>query len=166
MLRGRFEGDRFQLDPAVPKPLPRALAPAGQGSPDAAADAADYAGSLPRSYRWEFDRERIAARSREAAEGARETWRYRFAGEERRQALEDDAVRQACGADAQRLDREMHAERRRWRPHWDVIERHDILLRDEERKRELQRARERLQEPAERPRTTRDRPRTGPALTM
>ena len=167
VLRGKFEGGQFQLDPAVvPKPLPRALVPAGQASPDAAADAADYAGSLPRNYRADFDQERIAARCREAAEGVRQTWRYRFAGEERRQVLEDDAVRQACGADAQRLDREMHAERRQWQRHWDTLLRHDTLLNDEREQREHQRDLERLQEPAERPRTTRDRPRTGPALTM
>ena len=165
VLRGRFEGDRFQLDPVVPKPLPRSLAPADQASPDAAVDAADYAGSLPRSYRAEFDRERIAERSREAAEGARQTWRYRFAGEERRQALEDDAVRQACGADAQRLDREMRAERRQWQRHWDTLVRHDTLLSDEREQRELQREHE-FQESMEQSRTARARERTGPEPTL
>ncbi|MDE3262077.1 MAG: hypothetical protein OYL41_08860, partial [Acidobacteriota bacterium] len=165
VIRGKFEGDQFQLDPVVPKPLPRSLAPADQASPDAAADAADYAGSLPRSYRWEFDEERIAERCREAAEGVRETWRYRFAGEERRQDLEDEAVRQACGADAQRLDREMHAERQRWQRHWDVLKRHDTLLSDEREQRELQRKCE-LQESMEQSRTTRAPERTGPEPTL
>lgn len=167
VLRGRFEGDQFQLGPVVPKPLPRSLAPAGQASPDAAADAADYAGSLPRNYRADFDRERIAARSLEAAAGARETWRYRFAGEERRQVLEDDAVRQACGADAQRLDREMRAERRQWQRHWDTLLRHDTLLNDEREQREHQRDLERLRASMERSRTARasERPGHEPTLT-
>ena len=161
VIRGKFEGDQFQLDPVVPKPLPRSLAPADQASPDAAADAADYAGSLPRSYRWEFDRERIAERCREAAEGVRQTWRYRFVGEERRQVLEDEAVRQACGADAQRLDREMHAERQRWQRHWDVLRRHDTLLSDEREQREHQRDLERLRASMEQSRTTRAPERPG-----
>ena len=165
VIRGKFEGDQLQLEPVVPKPLPRSLVPAGQASPDAAVDAADYAGSLPRSYRADFDQERIAERSREAAEGARQTWRYRFAGEERRQVLEDDAVRQACGADAQRLDREMHAERQRWQRHWDVLKRHDTLLSDEREQRELQRKRE-LQESIEQSRTTRAPARTGRGPTL
>ncbi len=165
VIRGKFEGERFGMGPVVPKALPRALAPAGQASPDAAADTADYAGSLPRSYRWEFDEERIVERCREAAEGARETWRYRFAGEERRQALEDDAVRQACGADAQRLDREMHAERRQWQRHWDTLLRHDTLLSDEREQRELQREHE-FQESMEQSRTARARERTGPEPTL
>ena len=152
-LGGMFERDGFHVGMAVPKPLPRELAPAGQASPDAALHAADYAASLPRWYRADFDRERIVERSRDAAEGARQTWRYRFAGEERRQTLEDDAVRQACGDDAQRLDREMHAERRRWQPHWDVLVRHDTLLAEESEQRERQLKSEQLQESIERSRT-------------
>ena len=166
VLRGRFERDQFHVGMAVPKPLPRALAPAGQASPDAALHAADYAGSLPRWYRADFDRERIVERSREAAEGARQTWRYRFAGEERRQTLQDDAVRQACGDDAQRLDREMRAERHRWQPHWDVLVRHDTLLEEEREQKERQREHERLQESIERSRTTTARERTGPELPL
>ena len=164
VIRGKFEGERFGMGPVVPKALPRTLAPADQASPDAAADAADYAGSLPRDYRAEF--ERIAERSREAAAGARQTWRYRFAGEERRQALEDDAVRQACGADAQRLDREMHAERRQWQRHWDTLVRHDTLLSDEREQREHQRDLERLRASMEQSRTTRAQERTGPEPTL
>ena len=155
-LIGMFERDGFHVGMAVPKPLPRELVPAGQASPDAALHAADYAASLPRWYRADFDRERIVERSRDAAEGARQTWRYRFAGEERRQTLEDDAVRQACGDDAQRLDREMHAERRRWQPHWDVLVRHDTLLdelAEEREQRERQLKSEQLQESIERSRT-------------
>ena len=164
VLSGRFEGDGFHVGPVVPKPLPRSLAPAGQAGPGAAVHAADYAGSLPRWYRADFDRERIVERSDAAAEDARQTWRYRFTGEERKQALEDDAVRQACGDDAQRLDREMRADRARWQRHWDVLVRHDTLMCEEREQRELQRNRERLQEPVARSRTTRDRDR-GPELT-
>ena len=152
-LGGMFEMDGFHVGMAVPKPLPRELVPAGQASPAAALHAADYASSLPRWYRADFDRERIVERSRDAAEGARQTWRYRFAGEERRQTLEDDAVRQACGDAAQRLDREMHAERRRWQPHWDVLVRHDTLLAEEREEREHQLKSEQLQESIERSRT-------------
>ena len=165
MLRGRFEADDFHVGPADPKPLPRSLAPAGQAGPDAAVHAADYAGSLPRWYRADFDQARIVERSDEAAEGVRQTWRYRFAGEERKQALEDDAVRQACGDDAQRLDREMRADRDRWQRHWDVLVRHDTLMCEEREQRELQRNRERLQEPVARSHTPRGRDR-GPQLTM
>lgn len=165
VLRGRFERDGFHVGPADPKPLPRSLAPAGQAGPDAAVHAADYAGSLPRRYRADFDRERIVERSDEAAEGVRQTWRYRLAGEERKQALEDDAVRQACGDDAQRLDREMRADRARWQRHWDVLVRHDTLQLEEEQARERQRDRARLQEPVQRPPTPRGRDR-GPQLTM
>ena len=165
-LGGMFERDGFHVGMAVPKPLPRALVPAGQASPDAALHAADYAASLPRWYRADFDRERIVERSREAEEGARQTWRYRFAGEERRQTLEDDAVRQACGDDAQRLDREMHAERHRWQPHWDVLVRHDTLLAEEREERAHQLERERLRESIERSRTTKAPERTGPEPTL
>ena len=165
-LIGMFERDGFHVGMSVPKPLPRALAPAGQASPDAALHAADYASSLPRWYRADFDRERIVERSRDAAEGARQTWRYRFAGEERRQTLEDDAVRQACGDDAQRLDREMHAERRRWQPHWDVLVRHDTLLAEEREERAHQLERERLQESIERSRTAKAPERTAPEPTL
>ena len=165
-LGGMFERDGFHVGMAVPKPLPRELVPAGQASPDAALHAADYAASLPRWYRADFDRERIVERFRDAAEGARQTWRYRFAGEERRQTLEDDAVRQACGDDAQRLDREMHAERRRWQPHWDVLGRHDTLLAEEREERAHQLERERLQESIERSRTAKVPERTGPAPTL
>ena len=161
VLRGRFEGDELHVGPVVPKPLPRSLSPAGQAGPDAAVHAADYASSLPRWYRADFDQERIVERSREAAEGARQTWRYRFAGEERKQALQDDAVRQACGDDAQRLDREMRADRARWQPHWDVLVRHDTLL-EEREQRERQLEREQLQESIERSRTTKAPERTGP----
>ena len=165
-LGGMFERDGFHVGMAVPKPLPRALAPAGQARPDAALHAADYASSLPRWYRADFDRERIVERSRDAAEGAQQTWRYRFAGEERRQTLEDDAVRQACGDAAQRLDREMHAERHRWQPHWDVLVRHDTLLAEEREERAHQLERERLQESIERSRTTKAPERTGPEPTL
>lgn len=165
VLRGRFERGGFHVGPVDPKPLPRPLAPAGQAGPDAAVHEADYASSLPRWYRADFEQERIAERSDEAAAGARRTWRYRFAGEERKQALEDAAVRQACGDDAQRLDREMRADRARWQPHWDVLVRHDTLQNEEERARELQRFRERPQEPVQRPPAPRGRDR-GPQLTM
>ena len=93
--------------------------------------------------------------------------RYRqFASEERKQALEADAIREACGEDAQRLDWEMRAERRQWRPHWDVLVRHDTLLHEEERAREDQRQRERLQKVAKRSRTTPGRDRGEPGRTM
>ena len=63
VLRGMFQGDKFNVGMVVPKPLPRSLAPAGQASPNAAVHAADYAGSLPTRYRARFDEERIAERS-------------------------------------------------------------------------------------------------------
>ncbi len=137
VLRGMFEANDLHRSTGDPKPLPRSLAPAGEAGPDAAAHEAAYAGSLPRRYRAAFDAERIAERSLEAAAQVRQTLRYRrFAGERRKQTLEDGAIRQACGDDAQRLDREMRAERRRWQRHWDVLVRHDTLLRDEQRERE------------------------------
>ena len=137
VLRGMFEADDLHGSREDPKPLPRALAPAGEVDPAAAVHAADYAGSLPARYRMRFNQERIAERSLEAAAQVRQTLRYRrFAGEKRQQILEDGAVRQACGDDAQRLDREMRAERRQWQRHWDVLVRHDTLLRDEQRERE------------------------------
>ncbi len=167
VLRGMFETDDFPRSKASPKPLPRSLAPAGQAGPDAAAHAADYAGSLPAHYRLRFNQERIAERSLEAAEKVRQTLRYRrFAGENRRRTLENDAVRQACGDDAQRLDREMRAERSGWQRHWDVLVRHDTLLHDEEREREDQRQRERLKKPVEQFRTTGDRDRADPGRTI
>ncbi len=167
VLRGMFETDDFRRSREDPKPLPRSLAPAGQVGPPAAVHAADYAGSLPRRYRAAFDAERIAERSLEAAARVRQTLRYcRFAGERRQRALEDDAVRQACGGDAQRLDREMRAERCQWQRHWDVLVRHDTLLRDEAREREDQRQRERLEKPVERFRTTGDRDRVEPGRTI
>ena len=136
-LRGMFETDDFPRSRKDPKPLPRSLAPAGEAGPDAAAHEAAYAGSLPQRYRLRFDQERIAERSLKAAVQVRQTLRYRrFAGESRRQTLEDGAIRQACGDDAQRLDREMRAERRQWQRHWDVLVRHDTLLRDEGLERE------------------------------
>ena len=137
VLRGMYEADDFHRSRDDPKPLPRSLAPAGDASPAPAVHAADYASSLPRRYRAAFDAERIVKRSLEAAEQVRQTLRYRrFADEKRKRTLEDDAVRQACGGDAQRLDREMRAERRQWQRHWDVLVRHDTLLRDEKRERE------------------------------
>ena len=118
-------------------------------------------------YQGRFGKERIVERSLEAAEKVRQTLRYRrFAGEERKQTLEEDAIREACGEDAQRLDREMHAERRQWRPYWDVLVRHDTLLSEEKREREDQRQRERLQKWAERPPTTRNRDRGDSGRTM
>ena len=106
-------------------------------------------------------------RSFEAAETVRQTLRYRrFAGERRRQTLEDDAVRQACGDDAQRLDREMRAQHRQWQRHWDVLLRHDTLLRDEEREREVRgEDAPRLQERARPSMPARDRARPGPEPT-
>ena len=163
VLRGMFETDDLHRSGADPKPLPRALAPAGE----AGSDAADYAGSLPRRYRVAFDAERIAERSLEAAAQVRQTLRYRrFAGEKRKQTLEDGAIRQACGDDAQRLDREMRAERSRWQRHWDVLVRHDTLLHDEQREREDQRQSERLQKTVERFRAPGDRDRGDPGRTM
>ena len=166
VVRGMFETDDFRGSRAEPKPLPRALAPAGEASPDAAVHAADYAGSLPRRYRAAFDAERIAERSLKAAAEVRQTLRYRrFAGEKGKRTLEDGAIRQACGDDAQRLDRQMRAERRQWQRHWDVLVRHDTLRRDEAREREDQRQRERLEMPVEQFRPARDRARPGPELT-
>ena len=166
VLRGMFEADDFPSRREDPKPLPRELAPAGEAGPDVAVHAADYAGSLPRRYRAAFDAERIAERSLEAAEQVRQTLRYRrFAGDKRKQILEDDAVRQACGDDAQRLDREMRAERHQWQRHWDVLVRHDALLRDEARERESRTEYARLQERARPSMPARDRVRPGPDLT-
>ena len=111
-----------------------------------------------------FDAERIAERSLKAVDKVRQTLRYRrFAGERRKQTLEDDAVRQACGDDAQRLDREMRAERRQWQRHWDVLVRHDALLR-EERESRAEHA-PRLQERARLSMPARDRARPGPEPT-
>lgn len=167
VLRGMFETDGLHRSGADPKPLPRALAPAGAAGPDAAAHAADYAGSLPRRYRVAFDAERIAERSLEVAAQVRQTLRYRrFAGEKGKQTLEDGAIRQACGDDAQRLDREMRAERRQWQRHWDVLVRHDTLLRDEQQEREDQRQSERLQKTVERFRAPGDRDRADPGRTI
>ena len=167
VLRGMFEADDFRGSRAVPKPLPRSLAPAGQVDPAAAVHAADYAGSLPRRYRAAFDAERIAERSLEAAAEVRQTLRYRrFAGEKGKRTLEDGAIRQACGDDAQRLDQEMRAERSGWQRHWDVLVRHDTLLRDEAREREDQRQRERLEKPVEQFRTPGDRERVEPGRTI
>ena len=167
VLRGMFEADDFPRSRKDPKPLPRSLAPAGEVSPAAAVHAADYASSLPRRYRAAFDAERIAERSLEAADKVRQTLRYRrFAGERRKQIIEDDAVRQACGDDAQRLDREMRAERRQWQRHWDVLVRHDALLHDEEREREVRGDHApRLQERARPSIPARDRARPGPEPT-
>ena len=166
VLRGMFEADDFPGSRQDPKPLPRELAPAGEVSPSAAAHAADYAGSLPARYRLRFDAQRIAERSLGAAEQVRQTLRYRrFAGERRKQTLEDGAIRQACGDDAQRLDREMRAERRQWRRHRDVLVRHDTLLHDEARERESRAEHApRLQDRA-RSLPARDRARPGPDLT-
>ena len=50
----------------------------------------------------------------------------------------------------------MHAERRRWQPHWDVLVRHDTLLdelAEEREQRERQLKSEQLQESIERSRT-------------
>ncbi len=153
--------EMFQADP---KPLPRSLAPVGEASPDAAVDAKAYAGSLP-SWR-RADSERIVERSREAAEKVRQTLRYRLAGDERRQTLEDDAIRGACGEDAQRLDRKMRAEHRQWRSHWDVLERHNIMLGEEKREREAQRRREQLERLEKSSRTTPVQDRGDPGRTM
>ena len=108
-------------------------------------------------------------RSLEAAEPVRQTLRYRLAGEERRQTLEEDAIRAACGEDAQRLDREMRAERRQWQEHWNVLVRHDTLLQEEEQERENQRQLDRLRESMEQSRRPVDRDpedRGGPSWTM
>ena len=167
VLRGMFETDGLHRSTGDPKPLPRSLSPAGEAGPDAAAHAAAYAGSLPRQYRLRFDQERIAERSLAAAAQVRQTLRYRrFAGEKRKQILEDGAIRQACGDDAQRLDREMRAERRQWQRHWDVLVRHDKLLRDEQREQEDQRQRERFEKTVERFRTPGGRDRGDPGRTM
>ena len=167
VLRGMFEAGSLHRSRAAPKPLPRALAPAGEAGPAAAAHAADYAGSLPRRYRAAFDAERIAERSLEAAAQVRQTLRYRrFAGEKRKQILEDGAIRQACGDDALRLDREMRAERRQWQRHWDVLVRHDTLLLDEQRERESRGEHApRLHERARPSIPARDRARPGSELT-
>ena len=166
VLRGMFEADDFPSRREDPKPLPRELAPAGEAGPAAAVHAADYASNLPRRYRAAFDAERIGERSLEAAAQVRQTLRYRrFAGDKRKRILEDDAVRQACGDDAQRLDREMRAERRQWQRHWDVLVRHDTLLRDEERERESRREHARLEERARPSIPARDRARPGPEPT-
>ena len=157
VLRGMYEADNLQRSREDPKPLPRSLAPAGEASPDAAVHAADYAGSLPSQYR--SDGEQIVKRSLEAAEKVRQKLRYRrFASEEGRQTLQEDAIREACGEDAQRLDREMRAERRQWEGHWNVLVRHDTLLHEEKREREDQRQRERLQKLATRSSPTRSSP--------
>ena len=166
VLMGMFKADNLSRSREDPKPLPRSLAPAGEASPDAAVHAADYTGSLPSRYR--SDGKQIDKRSLEAAEKVRQTLRYRrFASEERRQTLQEDAIREACGEDAQRLDREMRAERRQWQGHWDVLVRHDTLLLEEKREREDQRQRERLDEKfAKRSRTTTGRDRGEPDRTM
>ena len=129
-----------------PKPLPRSLGPAGQARTDAARDAASYAASLPSRYRERVDQERIVERSLEAEEKVQQTLRYRFASERKRTTVQDDAVRNACAADAQRLDREMHVERDRWRHHWDVLVRHDAMLREEKQESDLRHLRESLEE--------------------
>ena len=86
-------------------------------------------------------------------------------GEERRQTLQEDAIREACGEDAQRLDREMRAERRQWQGHWNVLVRHDTLLHEEKREREDQHQRERLQKLAARSSPTGSRDRGEPGWT-
>ena len=161
-LQGMFQGE-------PPTSLPPSLAPAGEAGPAAAVHAAGYVGSLPSRYRARFDQERIVERSLEAAEPVRQTLRYRLAGEERRQTLEEDAIRAACGEDAQRLDREMRAERRQWQEHWNVLVRHDTLLQEEEQERENQRQLDRLRESMEQSRRPVDRDpedRGGPSWTM
>ena len=60
----------------------------------------------------------------------------------------------------------MHAERRRWQPHWDVLVRHDTLLAEEREERAHQLERERLQESIERSRTAKAPERTGPEPTL
>ena len=87
--------------------------------------------------------------------------RFTWSGETS-QTLQEDAIREACGEDAQRLDREMRAERRQWQGHWNVLVWHDTLLHEEKREREDQRQREQL---AARSSPTRSRDRGEPGWT-
>ena len=130
-LTGRFRklwGGRA----AEPKPLPAELAPAGRAEAGAARSEPEYAEALPTRYRERWDGRRMGARVREARQAAERSWRYRRAGSSRKPGVLEDAVRRACGAEAQDLDRAMRIDREEHRPRWDVLKRHDTL-RSEER---------------------------------
>ena len=134
-LMGRWGGWRL----AQPKGLPRELAPPGGARPDAAPSRWAYRDALPERYRKRWDKSGLNRRAAAAQKRAERTRRYRWARD--KGALVEDAVRQECGPQAQKLDREMREDRQRYRPYWDVLRRRDTM-RDEERKAE-RRSRER-----------------------
>ena len=130
--------------PVEPKPLPRSLAPQGRTEPGAAGHAQDYADHLPLRYSRKWDAARIVARCREIGEQARNSFRARFSRDPEKYA--EDRIRQEVGPQAQRLDREMREDMRRYRPHWGVLQRHDQMRGEErtaENERKAREARER-----------------------
>lgn len=134
VLRERFQKlSRYgtHWEPAEPKPLPRSLAPQGRVEPGAALHAQAYAESLPERYRKQLAAAGIVRQSLAAEGSARQTWRYALASEKGKPAVLEAAARKACGPEAQQLDGAMHADRARYRGHWDVLQRHDAMRGEE-----------------------------------
>ena len=111
--------------------LPRALAAEGKVERGAAESEPDYVDSLPERYRQKWEESGIGERVREVAEQARTSLRAQLSFTPEKHV--EDAVRKECGADAQRLDREMRQEMQQDRALWEVLSRMDTMRGEEGR---------------------------------
>ena len=85
--------------------------------------------SLPEHNRQKWEKEGISARAAEAEQQARTSLRARLTRRPERHV--EAAVRQECGADAQRLDKAMREEMQQDRRWWEVLGRMDTLQYEE-----------------------------------
>ena len=117
------------MEPSEPKPLPRSLAAEGKADPVAAANEQIYTESLPEHYRQKWEQEGISPRAAEAEQQARTSLRARVSLRPEKHV--EAAVRKECGADAQRLDKEMREDMEQHRPRLAVLSRIDTLQSEE-----------------------------------
>ena len=142
------------MAPTEPKPLPRSLASEGKAEPGAAENEQVYTESLPEHYRQKWEKEGISTRAGEAEQQARTSLRAQVS--RRPEKHIENAVRKECGADAQRLDKEMHEDMDKHHPRLAVLSRIDTMQHEEWResgggrfmRESLERARTRRPEPS------------------
>ena len=109
--------------------------------------------SLPEHYRQKWEKEGISTRAGEAEQQARTSLRAQVS--RRPEKHIENAVRKECGADAQRLDKEMREDMDKHHPRLAVLSRIDTMQHEEWResggrfmRESLERARTRRPEPS------------------
>lgn len=117
------------MEPTEPKPLPRTLAAEGKAEPGAAANEQVYTESLPEHYRQKWEKEGISTRAAAAEQQARTSLRAQVSLRPEKHV--EAAVRKECGADAQRLDKEMREDMEQHRPRLAVLSRIDTMQSEE-----------------------------------